>query len=149
MDGGAKAGDDYPVFGAVEDLFHARTDGALALRVAGTIGVGGIAQQEKDAALAVVGEGVQVEELVIGGGGIDLEIARVDDDSERGGDGQRDRADNRVGYVDELDLERAYADGLLGLNADEARLLEIVLLHPALNQREREGGPVDRDFDLI
>ena len=64
-------------------------------------------QQQQHAALAVVGQGVQVEQFVVGGSGVDLEIAGVDDDAERGGDGQRDRAHDRVGDVDELDLERA------------------------------------------
>ena len=77
------------LLGAAEDLFHARTDGALALGIAGAVGVGGIGEQQQDAALAVVGQGVEVEELVVGGGGIDFEIAGVDDDAERRGDGQR------------------------------------------------------------
>ena len=83
VDRGAEAGDDQAVFGAAEDLFQARADGAFAFGVAGAVDVGGIGEQQQDAALAVVGEGVQVEELVVGGGGVDFEIAGVDDDAER------------------------------------------------------------------
>ena len=117
--------------------------------VAGPVGVGGIGEQQQHAALAVIGQRVQVEQLVIGGGGIHLEIAGVDDDAERRGDGQRHGADDGVGDVDELDLERADFDDLLRLDLDEARLvLELVLFQAALHQRQREGGAVDRDIDF-
>ena len=76
---GAEAGDDQPPLGAVEDLLHARPHGALALGVARPVDVGRIGQQQQHAALAVLGERVQVEQLVVGGRGIDLEIAGVDD----------------------------------------------------------------------
>ncbi len=91
----------------MKNVLHARAHGALGFGVAGAVGVGGIGKQQQDAALAVVGQGVQIEELVVGGGGIDLEIAGVDDDAERRGDGQGHGADDGVRDVDELDLERA------------------------------------------
>ena len=58
-------------------------------------------------------------------------------------------ADDGVGDVDELDLERADVDGLLGLDLVEARLvLEFVFLQAALHQRQSEGGAVDRHVEL-
>ncbi len=88
----AEAGNHQAALGAVEDVFQARTDGALALGVAGTVDVGGIGQQQQNAALAVFRERVQVEKDVVGRSGIDLEVAGVDDDAEGGGYGQRHRA---------------------------------------------------------
>jgi hypothetical protein len=72
---------------------------------------------------------VQIEQLVVGGGGVDLEIAGVDDDAERRGDGQRDGADDGVRDVDELDLERADLQYLLRLDRCSARdLLQVRIL---------------------
>src|SRR5215471_1796023 len=149
MDGAREARDDDAALGAVEDFFHARADGALAFGVAGTIGVGGIGEKQEHAALAVVGERVEVEELVVGGSGIDLEIARVDDDAERRGDGDRDRAHDRVRDMDELDFERPDFDGELGLDLDEIGLaFKIVFLEAALDERERECRAVDGHVDF-
>ena len=77
VDGGAEAGDQEALLGAVEDILEARADGALGLGVAGAVGVGRVGHEQQDAALAVVGEGMEVEKLVVGGGGIHLEIAGV------------------------------------------------------------------------
>ena len=149
VDGGTEAGDHYPALGAVENLFHARADGALALGEAGAVGVGGIGEQQQDAALAVVGEGVEIEQLVIGGSGVDLEIAGVNDHSERRGNGQGHGAHDGVRHVDELDFEGADVEDLFGLDGDEAGLLlEVVLFQAALHQGQREIGAVDRDSDI-
>ena len=86
---GAEAGDEQAAFGAVENVFQARAHGALGIGIAGPVGIGGIGEQQQHAALAVIGQRVQIEQFVVGGGGVDFEIAGVDDDAERGGDGQR------------------------------------------------------------
>jgi len=44
---------------------------------------------------------VKVEEFIVGWGVGPPEIARMDDDAQRRGDGQRYRADNRVRDVDD------------------------------------------------
>ena len=66
---------------------------------------------------------MEIEQFVIGRGGIDLEIAGVDHDAEGRGDGQGDGAHDGVRDVDELDLEGADFDDLFGLDVDESRLL--------------------------
>ena len=50
----------------LNDLFEARPHGALALGVAGPVRVGRIRKQQQHAALAVIGQRVQVEQLVVG-----------------------------------------------------------------------------------
>ena len=94
---------------AREEFFQAWPHGAFAFGIAGAVDVRGIGHQQQDAALAVFGEGVQVEEFVIGGRGVDFEIAGVDHDAKRRGDGQRDATHNGVGDADEFDVERARA----------------------------------------
>ena len=89
-----------------EHVLQARPHGAFAFGVAGTIDVGRIRHQQQHAALAVVGQRVQIEQLVVGGRRIDFEIAGVDDHAERRGDGQRDAAHDGVRDVDEFDRER-------------------------------------------
>ena len=112
----AEARNHHPALGAVEDLLHARADGALRFGVAGPVRIGGIREQQQHAALAVIGQRVQVEQLVVGGRGVHLEIAGVDDDAERRGNGQRHRAHDGVRDVDELDLEWADLHDLLRLD---------------------------------
>src|SRR5581483_6288080 len=91
-----------------------------------------------------------IEQLIVGRSRVHLEIAGVDDDAERRGDGQRHRAHNRVRNVNKLDLERADLHDLLRLNADELRLLlQVVFLQAALHQAQSEGRAVDRDIDLL
>src|ERR1039457_7375538 len=53
---------------------------------------------------------MEVEELVIGGSGIDLVIASVDDDAERMGDGESQGTDDGMRHVDEFDFEGADLD---------------------------------------
>src|SRR6185312_2549026 len=92
---------------------------------------------------------MQVEEFIVGGRGIDLEIAGMNDHSERRRDGQRDGAHNRVSNMNELDLERSKRDTIAGLNGVQIRLVQkFVLFQTPLDQREREIGTVHRNLEL-
>ena len=149
VNGRAEARHHDAPLAAIEDLLHARPHRALALGVAVAVAVGRIGKQQQHAALAVVGQRMQVEQFVVGGGGIHLEIAGVDDDAEGRSDGESDGADNRVGDVDELDLERADFDDLLGRDLDQDGIaLQVVLFQPPLDQRQREGRAIDRNVDI-
>src|ERR1022692_627133 len=149
VDGRTETRDHQTSLGAVEDVFHARLDGALGFGVARPVGIGRVGKEQQDAPLAVVGQGVQVEELVVGGGGIDLEIAGVDDDSQRRGDGQRDGADDGVRYMDKLDLEWTYRQYLLRLDWIQLGFFfKLVFFQPPLYQSQREGCSVHWHADL-
>jgi len=77
---------------------------------------------------------MKIERLVIERGGIDLEIAGMDDDAERSGNGQSHTAHGRMGHVDELDAKWAGFDDLLGVDWVEARIVhDLVLLQPPLH----------------
>ena len=122
VNGGAEAGDHQSARRAHEQIFQARADGALALGVAGPVDVGRIRHQQQHAALAVLGQRVQIEQLVVGGRGVHLEIAGVNDDAERRGDGQRDAAHDGMRDVNELDRERPQRQLLAGLDLVELGL---------------------------
>ncbi len=117
VNGRAEAGNHQALLGAIEDVFETRADRAFAFRIAGAIDVGGIRHQQQYAALAVFGQRVQIEQLVVGGRRVHLEIAGVDDDAERRGDGQRHGADDGMRDVDELDAEGADFDFCARLHA--------------------------------
>ena len=99
----------------VEQFFEARANGALAFRVTGPIDIRRIRHQQQHAALAVVGKRVEIEQLVVGGRGIHLEIAGVNDDAERSRHRQRDAADYRVSDANKFDFERAQLEAIARL----------------------------------
>ena len=105
--------------GAVEDVFEARPHGALGFRVSGPVGVGRVREQQQHAAFAVIGQRMQVEQLVIGGRRIHLEIARVDHHPDRRRDRQRHAAHDRVRHVNKLDLERPDLEHVVRLDRVE------------------------------
>jgi hypothetical protein len=146
VDGGTETGDHNAALRTVENLLHAGADGALALGIPGPVGIGGIGEQQLDATLAVVGERVQVEKFIVGGRGIHLEIAGVNNHAKGGGDRHGDSADDGVGDVQKLHLEWADFHYLFGLDGDQpGLLLEFVFFEPAFHQGQGERRSVDGD----
>ena len=121
-DGRREAGEEELLLGLREDFVEARNDGAFAGRVAGALDVGRVLQQGQDAALAVFGEGVQIEGVVVERREIDFEVAGVDDDADRSFDGQGDAVDQRVGNADGLDGERADGEFFVAARSRQARV---------------------------
>jgi hypothetical protein len=149
VNGGTEAGNDEAALGAIEEIFEAGADSAFGIGVAGTVGVGGVGEEEKDAALAVVGKGVEVEKLVVCGGRVDFVVAGVDDHAKGGGNGQCDGADDRVGDVDELDLKRPNLNDFLGPDSSELDLVvEVELFEAAFDQGAGESSGVDGNVKL-
>src|SRR4030081_360300 len=94
MDGGRKARNEQAPLGAGKDLLKLPPYGSFARRVAGALYVGGVLEQCQDPpSLAVFRKGVQVEQAVVGGSRVDLEVAGVHDHPERRVDGERDAID--------------------------------------------------------
>src|SRR5947209_384218 len=144
MDGRGKAGDEEALLGRAEDVFKARADSTLARRVPGALDVGGILKEREDAALAVVGEGVQVEEAIVRGRGIDFEISGMDDDAYRRFDGECNAIDERVRDLDRLDGEGADGEFLAGTDLAEVGVVEeFVLVELVLDVGECEVGAID------
>jgi hypothetical protein len=95
-----------------KDFVEAGNDGAFAGRVAGALDIGRVLKQGQDAALAVFGEGVQIEGVAVDGREIDFEVAGVDDDADGSFNGQGYAIDQRVGDADGLDGEGAEGEFL-------------------------------------
>ena len=92
---------------------------------------------------------MQIEQLVIGRRRVDLEVAGVDDHADRRRNGHRDATHNRVRYMDELDFKRTDLDDVFGFDGVKVRLLlDFILLQTPLDERQSEGGSVDRNVEL-
>ena len=89
-----------------ENFVELAPDGALAGRVSLALDVGGILKQGEHALFAVLGEGVQIEKPVIGGRGIDFEIARMDHDPQRCMNRERNAIDQTVRDLNRMDGKR-------------------------------------------
>ncbi len=96
----------------------------LAGRVAFALNVGGILKEGEDAGFAVFGEGVQIEEMIVGGSGIDFEIAGVDDDAERRMNGEGDAIDEAVRDADGVDGEDSGFEALVGAHLAQVGVVE-------------------------
>ncbi len=78
-------------------------------------------KQRENTALAVFGEGVQIEELVVGGRGIDFEIAGMDDHAERGVDRQSNAIDQTMRDLDGMNGEWSDFEALVGAHLAQSR----------------------------
>ncbi len=92
---------------------------------------------------------MQVEELVVGGRGIDFEIAGVNDDAERAVNGERDAIDQAVRDLDGMDGERSELEALVGAHLAQLGVVEqAVLVEFVFDVGERELGAPDRDVEF-
>ncbi len=90
---------------------------------------------------------MQVEKFVVGGSGIDFEIASVNDDAERSVNGERDAIDQAVRDVDGMDGEDSSLEALVGAHFAEVGVVEqAVLVEFVFDVGEREFGAPDRDL---
>ena len=149
VDGTREAGDEEAALGVGEDFVELAADGALAGRVSLALDVGGILKEREHALFAVFGEGVQIEELVVGGRGIDLEIAGVNDDAERRVNGERDAIDQAVRDADGMDGERCRLEALVGAHLAQVGVVEqAVLVELVFDVGQRELGALDGDVEF-
>ena len=122
-----------------------RAHGAFARRVALALDVGRILEQRQHAFFAVFGEGMQVEQPVVGGRGIDLEIAGVDDHAQRRVDRQRHAIHQAVRDLDGMDGERPDLEALAGADLAQVGVVEqAVLFQLVFHVGQRELGALDR-----
>ena len=149
MDGRREAGDEKPALGAGEDFVELAAHGALAGRVAVALDVGGILKQRQHALFAVFGEGMQIEELVVGGRGIDFEIAGMDDDAQRRVNRERNAIDQAVRDLDRMDGERSQLEALVGAHLAQVGVVEqAVLFELVFHIGQREFGAKDGNVQL-
>ena len=123
-----ETGDEQAPLGAGENFVKLAADRALAGRVSFALDVGGILQQRQHAFFAVFGEGVQVEKFVVGGRGIDFEIAGVDDHAQRRVNGQRNAIHQAVRDLNGMDGERPDLEALAGADLTQVGVVEQAML---------------------
>src|SRR5208283_1308320 len=94
-----ETGDKKAALGAREYLLEFATHGAFAGRVALALDVGRVLQQGEYAFLAILSETVQVKKPVVGGRGINFEVAGVQYNAERRVNRKRHAIDQAVRYL--------------------------------------------------
>src|SRR5277367_3803433 len=124
MDRRRKTRDEETTLGMREYLVKLAPDRALTRRVSLAFDIGRILKQREHALLAVLRERVQVKHLVVGGSGVDLEIAGVNQYSERGVDGQRYAIDKTMRNVNRMDGEGPYLEPLSRPHLTQICILE-------------------------
>ncbi len=149
MNGRGKARDKKAVFGSREDVLETRAHRPLAGGVSLPLDIGRVLKERQHAAFAVLGKGMQIEEAIVRGRGIDLEVAGMNQDSQRRVDGQRDAIHQAVRHLDGLDGEGPDAKRLPGADFVQHGVVEQpVLVQLVLDVGQGELGAVDRDVQL-
>jgi len=97
---------------------------ALAGRVSLALNVGRVLKQRQHALLAVFRKGMQIEEMIIRGGGIDLEVASVDDDTEGSMNRERHTIHQTVRHADGMNGEDARFEALTGTDFTQVRIFQ-------------------------
>jgi hypothetical protein len=133
-----------------EDTTERHADRGLGFGEAGLFGVGGVRQEQADA----LGLGQLPHAGEVGAAAVDrlqvqLEVARVEDDTLRGVEGDGERVGHRVGDRDELHVTRPDAAAFPVAHGDELRAVaEAGLFHPVPGQADGELGAVDRRLQV-
>src|SRR5579885_877860 len=149
VDGGRETGDEEAALGAGEDFVELTANGAFAGRVAFALDVGRVLQQREHAFLPVFGEGVQIEEAVVGGRRVDFKVARMDHHPERGMNGERHTIHQAVGDLDGMHGERADPDALPGADFAQISVIkQAVLVELVFHIGKRELGAPDGNIEF-
>src|SRR5271170_3168774 len=149
MDRGRKTGDEKSPLSAGKYFVKLAADGAFAGSVAFALDVSGILEQSEHAFFAVFGEGMKVEQSIVGGSGVDLEVAGVNNDSQRRMDGQCDTIHQAVSDGDGVDGKRADLEALAGPNLVQLSVIEkTMLVEFVLDIGEGKLGAPDRHVEL-
>ena len=149
MDGRREARNKQPPLGVRENFVKLPAHGALAGRVSLALNVSRILKQREHALFAVFGEGVQIEQMIVGWGGIDLEIAGVNDHAERSVNRQRDTIHQAMRYANGMNREHSGLEALAGANLAQVGIVEqAVLVKLVLDVGQRELGAPDRHVEF-
>src|SRR5690242_6200658 len=149
VNGRGEAGDEQAPLCPGEHLVELAPHRALTRRVAGPLDVGGILKQRQHSLLAVFGEGMQVEQPVIGGCGVHLEVAGVDDHAQRRVNGQRNAIHQTMRYLNRVNRE--WADGEALTRTDFAQIGVVqqpVLLQLVFHVSQGELGAIHRKINF-
>src|SRR5205085_6030383 len=127
-DEGGEGRYDHPAASVGDDVVERFADHLLRWSVAGGFNVDAVGEEAKHTFSAEAGEGFVVGQEAVHGGGVELEVARVDDGAERRVDGEEASIGDGVADVDEFDAEWAQFDYVACLHYVEACFVEEVAL---------------------
>ncbi len=149
MNGRRKAGNEQPPLGLRENFIKLPAHRALARRVSFALNVGRILKQRQDALFAVFGEGVQIEKMVVGGRGIDFEIAGMNDDAQWSVNRERNAIHQAVGHVNGVDGEDADLEAFAGAHLAQIGVIEqAVLVELVLHVSQSKLRSPDRNIEF-
>ena len=138
VDVGREVGDHDAAWGLAEDALEGAVQVALRARPSLALGVGRVTEQEQHPGVAQAAESLHVGGVAVGWRRVELEVARVDDASDRRVDGQRDRVRDRVAHGHRLDMKRTYLHRVADPDLAEVRLAQdAVLPQLRLDQTQR------------
>ena len=150
VDVGGEGGDDDPLLAALELAHEGLAHGPFAEGVARALHVGGIGAEGQDPFLPQLAQPGQIDDLPVDGGGVDLEVSRVDHGAHMGVDGEGHGVGDGVVHMDELHGELPRPDGLARLHGDELGALDqAVLLQLQLDEARGKPGAVDGHVYLL
>src|SRR5579864_1255821 len=144
-----EAGDEEPLVHPSKDFIKLAAHGALAGCVAGALDIGGVLKKCKHALFAILGEAVQVEETIVGGRGVNFEIAGVNDYPERRVNRERNAIHQAVRDRNGMNREGAKLETFSGADFVEFnRVKQFVLFEFVLDVGERELGAIHGHVDF-
>src|SRR3954468_12045215 len=92
---------------------------------------------------------MQIEKSIVGGRGVHFEVAGMDQHPERSMDGECDAIHHAMRNLDRMNGERSQLESLARLDLVHLCVIEqAVFFQLALDERQRELGPVDGDVQL-
>src|SRR5579864_3092533 len=124
MNARGEARDEEPLVDTCKDFIKLAAHGALAGCIAGALDIRGVLKQGKHALFAILGEAVQVEETIVGGRGVNFEIAGVNDHPERRVNRERNAVHQAVGDGDGMNREGAKLETFSGADFVELNRVE-------------------------
>ncbi len=149
VNGRRKAGNKQPPLGMREHFVKLPPHRALTGRVALAFNVGRILKQRQHALFSVFGEGVQIKKMVIGGRGIDLEVAGMNDHAQRRVNRERDAIHQTVRHPNGMNGECTDLKALASTNLAQVGIFEQpVLVKFVFHVGQRELGAPDRHVKL-
>src|ERR1044071_4461299 len=149
-DARGKSRDQHFAGALLHDLLEIGPDLALGRRVARALDVGRVGHQEQHAFFTVGGEGLKVEHLAFHRRVVDLEIAGVNDRSDRRFDGEGQAIHQAVGDANAFDAKRRYLPRNPGGDLTHVRaILQIVFGQFVGQETESETGAEDRHVEVL
>ena len=133
-----------------EQLLKALAHLALAHGIAGALCICGIGKQCQNAFFAILGEASQIDHISVYRGGVNLEVAGLDNHACRAADGKTYCVRNGVVHMDKFNIKGTQSDVVPGANFHQLGLVQqTVLLELALDQADGQLSGIDGHIDPL